>query len=101
MAKTATSLASVFEVERCDESVVGQDGFIVLAQPGDLAADGVLGHFASFVQGSSIPDAAWQGGEQRPEAAFWFWAQHDVVTVPSGLCHSSGHFMSIIDYSQF
>src|SRR5580704_14801258 len=63
----------------------------MLAQAGDVAGDGVSGHFSSFVYGAAVSDAARESRNQRGIAALRFGAEHDVVPVTS-----FGHETAII-----
>src|SRR5208337_1024424 len=68
----------IFQIERGYEGiVVGGDGVFVLAQAGDVARDGVLGHFSRFVYGAPVGNAPRQRRDQRRVAALRFGPEHD------------------------
>src|ERR1019366_4670663 len=69
-------------VERGYESVViGRDRILVLAQAGNVARDGVLGHFSRLIHRPPVGYATWQRRDERGVAALRFGPEHDVVVV--------------------
>src|SRR5579863_4560369 len=78
----AEFLAGILEIQGGDQRfVVARDGVFVLSQAGDVAGDGVFGHFAGFVHRAAIRDATGKCGNEGGVAAFGFGPEHDVVVV--------------------
>jgi hypothetical protein len=86
------SSARVLQIQRGDQGiVVGGNCVTVFAQAGDIAGDGVLGHFSSFFQCAAISHASRERRHERSVATLRFGPEHDVVAVAG-----SGHRLIVV-----
>src|ERR1039458_5691605 len=58
-----------------------RDRISVLAQAGNVARNGVLGHFSRLIHRPPVGYATWQRRDERGVAALRFGPEHDVVVV--------------------